>query len=200
MVTNRPPTTARIDPATLAFDIDGVVADTMHLFLDILSDHYHVHTVQYADITSYHLDDCLDLEPDVLAGAVARILDGRYRADLKPYPGAGSVLKRIGHATGRVLMVTARPDPGPIAGWIDQLLDGQHHQAQIIATGSYEAKVDVLLTNGVRWFVEDRLETCHVLKAAGIEPVVFQQPWNQMPHDYLCVNSWQELEQWISYP
>jgi uncharacterized HAD superfamily protein len=189
-----------IDPASLAFDIDGVIADTMHLFLDILGDHYQVHTVQYADITSYRLEDCLDLAPDVLESAVARILDGRYRADLKPYPGAGSVLKRIARATGRALMVTARPDPGPIAGWMDRLLDGQQHRVQIIATGFHEAKADVLLKNGVRWFVEDRLETCHILKAAGIKPVVFQQPWNQMPHDYLCVGSWRELEQWIRYP
>ncbi len=65
-----------IDPAALAFDIDGVIADTMHLFLDILRDHYDVHTVRYADITSYRLDHCLDLDEDVLEGAVARILDG----------------------------------------------------------------------------------------------------------------------------
>jgi beta-phosphoglucomutase-like phosphatase (HAD superfamily) len=78
-----------IDPAALAFDIDGVIADTMHLFLDILRDHYDVHTVRYADITCYRLDHCLDLDADVLEGAVARILDGGYRATLKPIPGAG---------------------------------------------------------------------------------------------------------------
>ncbi len=189
-----------IDPTRLAFDIDGVIADTMHLFLDILGDHYDIHTVQYADITCYRLDHCLDLDGEVLEGAVARILDGRYRADLKPYPGAGSVLKRIARTTGRLLMVTARPDSGPMAGWMDRLLDGQHHRAQIVATGSYEAKTDVLLANGVRWFVEDRLETCHLLKAAGIEPIVFRQPWNQQPHDFLEVASWQELEGRIEYP
>ena len=189
-----------IDPASLAFDIDGVIADTMHLFLDILADHYDVHTVQYADITCYRLDHCLDLDEDVLEGAVARILDGRYRADLKPYPGAGSVLRRIADTTGRILMVTARPDPGPIADWMNRLLDGQSHRAQVVATGSYEAKTDVLLKNGVHWFVEDRLETCHLIRDAGIQPVVFNQPWNQGPHDYLQVASWQELEQRIDYP
>lgn len=188
-----------IDPATLAFDIDGVIADTMHLFLDILGDHYDVHTVSYEDITCYRLDDCLDLDEEVLKGAVKRILDGRYRAVLKPLPGAGPVLKRIAKSTGRVLMVTARPEPGPIGTWIDQLLDGQHRQAQIVATGSFEAKTDVLLQNGVKWFVEDRLDTCHLLKAAGIEPVVYRQPWNQEPHGYLEVGSWPELERWIAF-
>ena len=189
-----------IDPAALAFDIDGVIADTMHLFLDILADHYDVHTIQYEDITTYRLDHCLDLDEEILEGAVARILDGRYRAALKPCPGAAAVLQRIAKTTGRVLMVTARPDPGPIAGWMDQLLDGQHRRARIVATGSYEAKTEVLLANGIRWFVEDRLETCHLLKEAGIQPIVYCQPWNRMPHGYLEVASWQELEQRIDYP
>jgi uncharacterized protein len=189
-----------IDPTALAFDIDGVIADTMHLFLDILGDHYDVHTVRYDDITCYRLDQCLDLDEDILEGAVARILDGRYRAALNPIPGAGAVLKRIGETTGRILMVTARPDPGLITRWMRGLLDGQHRHARIIATGAFEAKTDVLLENGIRWFVEDRLETCHLLKAAGIEPIVFRQPWNQEPHDFLVVDSWQELEQRIALP
>ncbi len=189
-----------IDPAVLAFDIDGVIADTMHLFLDILRDHYDVHSVHYADITCYRLDQCLDLDDDVLEGAVARILDGGYRATLKPVPGAGYVLKRIAETTGRILMVTARPEPGPINSWMNHLLDGQYHRARIIATGSFEAKTDVLLENDIKWFVEDRLDTCHLLKASGIEPIVFQQPWNQDAHDYLQVGSWQELEQRIVFP
>ncbi len=188
-----------IDPSALAFDIDGVIADTMHLFLDILNDHYDVHSVRYADITCYRLDQCLDLDEDVLEAAIGRILDGNYRARLAPISGAGPVLKRIAETTGRLLMVTARPDPGPIDGWMRQLLDGQHHRSRIVATGAYEAKTQVLLDNGIRWFVEDRLETCHLLKAVGIEPVVFRQPWNRQPHDFLQVDTWQELEQRIDF-
>jgi uncharacterized protein len=156
--------------------------------------------VRYADITCYHLNRCLDLDEDILEGAVARILDGRYRGPLKPIPGADAVLKRIGETTGRILMVTARPDPVLITQWMKQLLDGQHQKARIVATGGFEAKTDVLLENGIHWFVEDRLDTCHLLKDAGIEPIVFRQPWNQEPHGYLQVGSWQELEQRIDFP
>ena len=189
-----------IDPAALAFDIDGVIADTMHLFLDILKDHYDVHTVRYNDITSYRLDECLDLDEAVLEGAINRILEGRYRAALAPMPGAAEVLRRIAASTGRILMVTARPSAEPIQPWMNALLDGQHHRARIVATGSFEDKIDVLLENGIGWFVEDRLETCHLLDAAGITPVVFRQPWNREPHDYLTVGTWQELESRIDFP
>jgi len=189
-----------IDPARLAFDIDGVIADTMHLFLDILRDHYGVPSVAYEAITCYRLDQCLDLDEAIIDDAVARILDGSYRAELKPYPDAGAVLQRIAAATGRVLMVTARPDAGLISRWMTPLLDGRHHLARIVATGAYEAKIDVLRENGIRWFVEDRLETCHLLASAGIAPVVFAQPWNRQAHGYLQVTSWRDLEQYIDYP
>ncbi len=188
-----------IDPAALAFDIDGVIADTMHLFLDILRDHYDIRSVRYDEITCYHLDECLDLDEAVLDGAVGRILDGRYRAALKPMPGAAAVLKRIAAQTDRLLMVTARPEAGPIADWMATLLDGHYRQTQIVATGSFAAKTDILLERGVRWFVEDRLETCHLLAAAGITPVVFRQPWNRTAHDYLTVGSWQELGAQIAF-
>ncbi|GAB6908037.1 Haloacid dehalogenase domain protein hydrolase [Desulfosarcina cetonica] len=189
-----------IDPKALAFDIDGVIADTMHLFLDILRDHYDVHSVRYEDITCYRLDQCLSVDDAVLEAATQRILDGRYRATLAPIPGAGPVLRRLAAATERVLMVTARPDGALIEAWMRGLLNGQHRQARIVATGSFEGKIDVLKENGIHWFVEDRLETCHLLKSAGIEPVVFRQPWNQDGHDYLTVDSWADLERRIVFP
>jgi uncharacterized HAD superfamily protein len=45
-----------IDPTSVAFDIDGVVADTMTLFLDIARQEYNLNSIQYSDITSYKLD------------------------------------------------------------------------------------------------------------------------------------------------
>ena len=65
---------------------------------------------------------------------------------------------------------------------------------------SRERRNRLYTENDIKWFVEDRLETCHLLKAVGIEPVVFRQPWNQEPHDYLQVGSWQELQQRIAFP
>jgi hypothetical protein len=35
-----------IDPGTLAFDIDGVVADTMTLFLEIARDEFNINSIR----------------------------------------------------------------------------------------------------------------------------------------------------------
>jgi len=81
-----------IDPSSVAFDIDGVVADTMTLFLDIARQEYNLNSMEYSDITSYKLEDCLDIDPQVIDEIVLRILDGNYSATLHPIAGASEGL------------------------------------------------------------------------------------------------------------
>lgn len=38
-----------INPASVAFDIDGAIADTMTLFLDIAGDVFHISGIRYKD-------------------------------------------------------------------------------------------------------------------------------------------------------
>ena len=183
----------RIDPATIAFDIDGVFADTMRLFVQIVRDDFRHADLRYEDITSYALDECLDLAPEVLSGAIAQILDGSHREPLCPMEGAAEVISRISRSCGPVLFVTARPDPNFIEPWIAGVLQQGHNGIQVIATGDFDAKLEVLLEYGKTVFVEDRLETCFDLVRGGITPIVYRQPWNRQPHPFLEVGSWPEL-------
>jgi len=68
-----------------------------------------------------------------------------------------------------------------------------------VATGSFEGKADVLLNRNISYVVEDRLETCFSLEAAGITPVVFKQPWNRKRHPFMEVGTWNELESLIKF-
>ena len=40
-----------IDPAAVAFDVDGVIADTMALFIYIARDEYAIKGIRYEDMT-----------------------------------------------------------------------------------------------------------------------------------------------------
>ena len=111
-----------IDPASVAFDIDGVLADTMSLFLDILHQEFNIDGVRYKDITCYNLTDCLEIEPKIIDAVVTRILDGNYSVALRPIAGAPEVLSRLGRRFGPVLFVTARPYLGSICDWIGETL------------------------------------------------------------------------------
>jgi len=183
----------KIDPGLVAFDIDGVIANTMQLFLDIAREVYGVNHVGYSDITTYQLDQCLDMAPDVIQSITDRIIDGDYPCRLAPFEDAGRVLKRLG-GFGPLHLVTARPKAGPMDQWLGELLPPQQYQVVLETTGSYEAKTEVLKKYNKRYFIEDRLDTCFLLAEHQITPVLFKQPWNRKPHPFREVGGWAELE------
>ena len=189
----------KIDPASVAFDIDGVVADTMTLFLDIAHQEFNINSIQYEEITCYNLADCLDIKPKVIDAIVTRILDGNYNAPLNPIAGAPEVLTQLGNRYGPVIFITARPYVGPIREWIDQTLRLDPTAIEVIATGSHEVKKDVLQKRNILYFVDDRLETCFALQDTGVQPILFRQPWNRELHPFVEVGSWDELQALIAF-
>ena len=188
-----------IDPTRVAFDIDGVIADTMSLFLDIVHEDFNIDGIGYEDITCYKLADCLDLDLDIIDAAIAKILNGDYNAPLKPIAGAPEVLMRISNYRKPLLLVTARPFLGPISGWLENILPLDPLCIEVVATGTHERKPGVLRERNIACFVEDRLETCYALQDADILPVLFKQPWNREPHPFVEVGNWDELEALIQF-
>ncbi len=187
-----------INPASIAFDIDGVVADTMNLFLDIARQEFNLNSITYEDITCYNLADCLDIDPKTIDAVVTRILDGNYNMPLKPIAGASEALFQLGSRFGPVMFVTARPYTGPLDDWVNQTLHLDSASIEIIATGSHAAKASILQQRQIDCFVDDRLETCFVLQEAGIQPILFRQPWNREPNPFIEVGSWPELQKLLA--
>jgi len=189
----------KIDPTSVAFDIDGVVADTMSLFIDIARDEFNLKNILYEQITSYSLEECIDINKEIMASIVQKLLDGNYSATLQPIKDAPKVLSKLGRKYGPVLFVTARPYPGPIKKWILENLSLGQPSIEIVTTGSFDAKAEILKDRNISYFVEDRLETCFTLKEAGITPILFKQPWNRQNNRFIEVGSWNELENLIAF-
>ncbi|MDM8539493.1 haloacid dehalogenase [Desulfococcaceae bacterium HSG9] len=190
-----------INPASLAFDIDGVVADTMGLFLRIARDDYNIMNVDYENITSYLLEDCLGSKIDkkIIDIIITQLIDGNYVQSLQAIDGAPEALNKIADAHTPLLFVTARPYPGPIRDWLTETVGLSHSGIHIISTGSFDKKTDVLLKHNVTHFVEDRLETCFDISKAGLHPILFKQPWNRERHPFKEVESWNELTALINF-
>ncbi|HUV50492.1 MAG TPA: haloacid dehalogenase [Anaerolineae bacterium] len=188
-----------INPSSVAFDIDGVFADTMTLFLDIAQKEYGINWITPEDITTYAIEDCIDIDKNIINNILKRILDGNYNATLKPIAGAPEVLTKLGKSQKRLLFVTARPYLGPIYDWMLSILPLKPDSIEIVTTGTFEGKSDVLLSRNIAYFVEDRLETCFRLKKAGITPVLFKQPWNREAHPFVEVETWGDLEELIKF-
>lgn len=183
---------SKIAPESIAFDIDGVIADFMALFINFARLTHHVDWIQYEDITSYDLFECLDLEPGIINDVLQKLLSGSYDLPLPSITGAADGLGRLG-AKHSILMVTARSDIDTIGPWMEALLKPYELKFEIIPAGIFDAKVQILLDRNIGYFVEDRLETCFSLQQAGITPIVFRQPWNRNPHPFIEVATWSEL-------
>jgi uncharacterized HAD superfamily protein len=183
----------------VAFDIDSVVADTMRLFVAIVRGEFGLHHIAYEDITSYNLLECLDIDEAVLDKVLDRILSGTHTVPLELIDGAADVLTRLGNRHQPLLFISARPHLGGIDDWLKINLPIAPQTIETVVTGSYEAKIDVLKQHNRTFFVEDRLETCFLLEAAGMTPILFKQPWNRQHHPFVEVASWAELEDLIDY-
>ena len=90
----------KIDPSRVAFDFDGVFADTMQLYLDIAREEFQVDWLRYDDIVCYSLEKCLDIDPGISERIIGHILDGSYKPTLKPIEGAPAVLSRLAEKSG----------------------------------------------------------------------------------------------------
>ena len=187
-----------INPQQIGFDIDGVIANTMQLFVEILDEVYGIDHVTLEQITQYELAACLDVDPQIISAANQAIIDGDYPGQLTPIHGAVEVLKRLS-TYGPIRLVTARPYPGPIQAWVEELLPAERYPVQITATGDFESKAEVLKAKNLTWFVEDRLETCFFLQNHAITPVLFAQPWNRRPHPFNEVGAWDQLARLIDW-
>jgi len=188
-----------IHPSELAFDIDGVIADTMTLFIDIAREEFGIGDIKYEDIKEYSLHGIAGVDELTFIKIIDLILGGKYSGSLDPLAGAASVLQKLNQKHCPTLFVTARPNEVQAREWILNTLCLAPDCFEIVATGSFDNKREVLLNKRVKYFVEDRLETCFTLSEAGIHPIVFKQPWNRKPHPFCEVENWQELESLIMF-
>ena len=189
-----------VTPENIAFDIDGVFANTMGLFLEIARKDFGINKYRYEDITTYFLEDCLDIDPEIIRVIINQILGGDSELELKPIDGAVEVLSEIGRAHP-LLFVTARPQLSTVNEWVHSMLPLESSDIEVIATGTFEGKGEVLEARGIQYFVEDCLEVCHMLSEQAVSPILFRQPWNRAPDQpFREVRSWAEIRDLVDLP
>ncbi len=188
----------KIKPNEIAFDIDGVFADTIGAFIKKAKQKYGI-TIKYEDIKEYDLKKTLNIDERILTELAKEILYNPIKMGIKPIKGAVEVLKKLSERS-KLLFVTARPDKEGIKRWVyETLKEIERENINIVAVGTHEEKIPFLRSCGIRYFVEDRLETCFLLSQASIIPIVFEQPWNRKPHPFLKVKNWKQIEMMIDW-
>ena len=184
-------------PGRLAFDIDGVFANTMELFIRLAREYYQIDSIRYEDITQYYLYDCLPLDRELIDRVIEKILDYPHALEMNPIAHSVPVLTRYAESHPLVF-VTARNKEAPIRDWVLQNLpEVDPAQIRVIAAGEHHLKLDILRGLDFSFYLDDHLDTCLQLSQNGIRPILFNQPWNSGDHDFHRVSDWQEIEKII---
>ena len=182
-----------IDPRRLAFDIDGVVADTAGAFLRIAAEEYGADHLSIDDIAEFEVEACLDLDPRIIRHIFQRLLEDPLGEDLAPMAGAAEVLEELA-GCAEIVFVTARPLREPIEAWLVRRLGPRAGgRFRLVTTGGHDNKGGYLRRLGIETFIDDRAETCAALAAAGFSPIVFEQPWNRGRHRLPVVPDWRAI-------
>ena len=189
----------KIFPHEIGFDLDGVIADTAATFIRLACEQHDYCSFTLADITSFHVEDCLDIPMPLVEQIFTDILEDSLGTGLMPMPGAVEVMTELA-AAAPVTIITARPLLQPARDWIDTHFPGEVSRSiNLIAMGDHNDKARYIHEHKLRYFVDDRAETCRQLAVENITPLVFSQPWNQDRQDLRSVISWQEIRQLINW-
>lgn len=184
----------KIDPSLLGFDIDGVVADTVEAFFRLARQRHGIEGFTASQITAFEVEKCLPIDPRIIEQIFAELLENPIDADLRPMPDSVRVLTSLSRRAP-LTFVTARPRQQPIATWLRRILGPEvFPRVRLVAMGDHDRKLAYLTELGLRYFVDDRAETCVDLERQGFTPIVFAQPWNQGRHQLASVSSWREIE------
>lgn len=187
----------QIAPRDIAFDFDGVVADTFRLFVRMANEDYG-YAFEYEDITDYLFLNAIDMDRAVADKIIEQLTDIPHELDLQPNKGASETLTRLARVNP-LLFVTARPYGNPVELWFQKTMPHLKDAIRIEATGGSVEKLPVLRERGVRYFVEDRLDTCRMLVEHGITPILYDQPWNREPHPFQVVKDWEDIARLIAW-
>lgn len=183
-----------IDSRHIGFDIDCVVADTMEAFIRLAGED-HAIKVNPNEITDFLVEKCLDIDQVIVDKIFSRLLNEPLDADLKPMTGSVAVLERLAE-NAPLTFVTARPNLDPIAEWLEYYLhDDICRDARLVTSGDHDRKTIHIKALGLKYFVDDRHETCNMLiHEKDITPIVYNQPWNMGKHQHPCVEDWQSID------
>lgn len=177
----------------IGFDFDGVIADTAEAFIRLACSEYHYCSFTAEDITNFELENCLDIPRELVEKIFTDILHDSISTQLLPMPGAVECLEQFTQ-TSPVTIITARSLKEPVFDWLDRFLaQTAREKIRVVITGDHNDKVRHIHQHGLKYFIDDRAETCKQLVQENITPFVFTQPWNRDRHELQTVANWNEI-------
>jgi 5'(3')-deoxyribonucleotidase len=178
----------------IGFDFDGVIADIGESFLRLACQDHGYCDIRLEDIKSFKVETYLDIPATVIDKIFTDILENSIGTGLKPMEGAVTTITRMARQS-EVTIITARPDPLPVHDWLRHYYDDATcRRIKLVATGDHDNKEEFIRTHALTHFIDDRIATCLQLAEAGLNPIVYEHPWNNTGHCLPRVANWAQIE------
>ena len=177
----------------IGFDFDGVIADTAEAFIRLACSEYGYCTFGPEDITNFEVENCLDIPQEIVEKIFTDILQDSIATQLQPMPGAVESIEQFTRSAV-VTIITARSLERPVIDWLDRFFaKSAKEKIRVVVTGDHDDKVRYIHRHSLKYFIDDRAETCKQLAHENIIPFVFTQPWNERRHELRTVANWAEI-------
>jgi hypothetical protein len=178
----------------IAFDVDGVVLQS----IDIILDHINRSTdrnIAPDDLAAWDLEP-LGIDLPVLRDAVEYLYEQPH---VRPYEGAVEALSAIYRACGEpLLFITGRSDPSTARRQLEAL-PWNPTVPDMVVTGGDRDKRLYLETTSARFIIEDDVKFAQDYLDAGIGVGLMVRPWNR--HTKIPVSrrfsGWTEVQEWF---
>jgi len=183
----------KLHVSEIGFDFDGVIADTAETFVRLACEEYGYCSFTRNDITDFNLEDCINLPIDIVEKIFTEIMFDSIGTGLQPIPGAVATIQEF-TSHSPLTIITARPIQQPVYDWLDQFFPSQtRERIKVISTGDHNDKVRHIHACGLKYFIDDRAETCLQLAQENISPFVYTQPWNINRHNLPTLDNWDSI-------
>ncbi len=187
-----------IPPESIGFDFDGVIADIGEAFMRIACEEFNYCSFTLEDINSFKVEDCTNIPETIVDEIFSDILADSLAKGLLPIGGALKVISSITRYT-EVNIITARSLAHPVTDWLANYLPEETcRHINVIAMSDHDQKVKYILQQNLRYFIDDRAETCAQVADAGLTPILFRQPWNIQWNNFTTVNNWEQIATLLS--
>jgi len=177
----------------VGFDFDGVIADTAETFVRLACEKYDYCAFSSDDITNFNLEDCINLPMNLVEKIFTEIMLDSVGTGLQPIAGAVETLQDFAELS-HITIITARPVKQPVYDWLDRFFPQQtKERIKVITTGDHDDKLRHIHDCGLKYFIDDRAETCIQLAREQIYPYVYTQPWNRGKHSLPTLDDWSAI-------
>lgn len=181
----------------VAFDLDGVVADSLQAYLDYFDEKFGIRLPK-SKVTKWRLDKVSGLNMQKILGTFEVVFGDPNR--VAPIPGSIECLEKYYKTVGKVPIISHRFGKNGVKGarrWLNKHLKNKY----TLIISDPEKKIEIMKKKKYFGLVEDNPTTALKVAEAGFLSIIFHAPYNQsVKHpNIIRVYNWSGLEMLLTH-